>query len=36
VNESYIDDDAKKSMAILNLQAIISIDDVDKVIELLE
>ena len=34
--EGYIDEDAKKSMAIVNLQAIIGEDDVDKVIALLE
>ena len=33
---NYIDEDEKKSMAILNLQAILGMDDVDKVIELLQ
>jgi hypothetical protein len=31
-----MEDDSKKTMAIVNLQAIINCEDVDKVIELLE
>lgn len=33
---SYIDDDEKKSMAIVNLQAMLGLEDVDQVISMLE
>ena len=40
LDEGYIDEDAKKSMAIVNLQAILQSEqgevEVDKIIELLE
>ena len=35
-HHNYIDDDERKSMAIVNLQAILNIEDVDRIIELLE
>ena len=34
--DEYINDDEKKSMAIINLQAILDLEDLDKAIELLE
>jgi len=34
--DGYMDEDAKKSMAIVNLQAMLGEDDVDKVIKLLQ
>lgn len=34
-DEAYVDEDEKKSMAIVNLQAMLNIEDVDRVIELL-
>ena len=36
LNDSHnIDDDERKSMAIVNLQAILNSDDVDQIIQLL-
>lgn len=34
--DGYVDEDAKKSMAIVNLQAMLGEDDVDKIIKLLQ
>lgn len=37
LNDShYINDDERKSMAIVNMQAILNTDDVDHIIQLLE
>ena len=35
-SDNYIDDDSKKTMSIVNLQAMLNVEDVDQVIKLLQ